>query len=209
MVVDDGSYDDTAEVAKHAGPEIDVVRQTNRGPSAARNAGIRQARGEFVAFLDADDAWCAGWLETALDRFATDDDLDVVLGRVRYVGLSGRERAQYRFENEQPIAHIPHMAAAVYRRNVFDRVGLLDETLRHYEDYDWFLRAREADVRMTAVDAVAFEYRRRPRSQSLSRQPDDPGVAEILQRSVVRRRAGGQRPRDLRQLVDYRENESA
>ena len=117
VVVDDGSYDDTAEVAKHAGPEIDVVRQTNRGPSAARNAGIRTGsrasswRSSMPTTLGA-----RGWLKTALDRFATDDDLDVVLGRVRYVGLSGRERAQYRFENEQPIAHIPHMAAAVYRR---------------------------------------------------------------------------------------------
>src|SRR5215471_20650978 len=55
IVVDDGSEDDTREVVKGFGPAVRYVYQSNRGPSAARNAGVRLARGRYIAFLDSDD----------------------------------------------------------------------------------------------------------------------------------------------------------
>lgn len=65
IVVDDGSQDRTAEVAA-AFPEVQVLRQRNQGPSAARNAGIRAASQPWVAFLDADDLWLPGKLARQL-----------------------------------------------------------------------------------------------------------------------------------------------
>lgn len=67
IVVDDGSTDGTPERLASFGDAIKVIRQTNQGPSAARNAGIRAARGEFVAFLDSDDEWMPDKLERQLD----------------------------------------------------------------------------------------------------------------------------------------------
>ena len=71
IIIDDGSTDGTAEVARSRGPEVNCHRQKNAGAASARNAGIRRSRGEFIAFLDGDDAWPAeklarGWPQEAV-----------------------------------------------------------------------------------------------------------------------------------------------
>jgi glycosyltransferase involved in cell wall biosynthesis len=72
IVVDDGSTDDSAAIAESYGPPVRVIRQQNQGESVARNRGIDEARGEWVAFLDADDVWISEKLERQLAA-ATDD----------------------------------------------------------------------------------------------------------------------------------------
>lgn len=74
IVVDDGSTDATAEVARNGGATT-VIRQDNAGPSAARNAGIRAARGDYIAFLDADDHWTADKLAAQMALFAAHPEL--------------------------------------------------------------------------------------------------------------------------------------
>ena len=60
IVVDDGSRDGTPELAEQFGDRVKVLRQKNAGPAAARNKGIAASRGDFIAFLDADDVWLPG-----------------------------------------------------------------------------------------------------------------------------------------------------
>ena len=85
IVVDDGSTDSTAEVARSLPSVSKYFYQKNQGPSAARNVGLKQAEGEFIAFLDADDQWPAGKLDLQLGRLRAEPQLDVVLGRIKYV----------------------------------------------------------------------------------------------------------------------------
>ncbi len=67
IVVDDGSTDSGADlVARYPDPRFRLVRQANAGPAAARNRGIREASGQYLAFLDGDDTWLPEYLETAL-----------------------------------------------------------------------------------------------------------------------------------------------
>ena len=72
IVVDDGSTDATPEVLAAFGDRIRVLRQTNQGASAARNRGIEAARGEYIAFIDADDVWKPRKLELQMALFDAD-----------------------------------------------------------------------------------------------------------------------------------------
>ena len=190
-VVDDGSRDDTVAIAAAFGPPIAVVSTPPSGAAAARNRGIGDATTDAVTFLDADDTWPPNRMERHVEILATRPEVAVVLGPTRYIGLSAEERGRYRFPGPEPVGVVMSLSAATMRRAVFTEHGLLDETLRRYEDWDWFLRIREAGVRIHVDDVVANEYRRRPGSTSQVAHPGDPTMHDLLKRSLDRRRRGG------------------
>lgn len=147
IVVDDGSTDDTGRRIAARYPGACYVRQDNRGVSAARNRGIRRAAGEWLAFLDSDDQWCAPKLERQLEAAAARRDCAVVhtdeiwIRRGRRVN-PGRRHAKHGghiFTRCLPLCVISPSAVMI-RRAVFERVGLFDETLPACEDYDMWLR---------------------------------------------------------------------
>lgn len=149
IIVDDGSTDDTcAVVAMLEGPRIRYVYQLNRGPNSARNMGLRLARSDLIALLDADDLWGPLYLQTMVARLERSS-----VGVAVYGG--------YGFRNEKgvPIGReitkvVPSQAcylellkgnwlsssAILLRRSVFREVGDFDETLRASEDFDMWLR---------------------------------------------------------------------
>ena len=78
IVVNDGSSDDTADIARSFGPAVTVIDQANAGVCAARNRGIRHASGEFIALVDHDDFWLANKLANQLVAFKANPQVDVV-----------------------------------------------------------------------------------------------------------------------------------
>lgn len=94
IIVDDGSTDETAELAKSLGKDIRYAYQRNSGPAAARNKGLEMACGDIIAFLDADDLWPPNKLRIQVTRLVNDPKLDVVLGRIQFVKLPGAAEFQ-------------------------------------------------------------------------------------------------------------------
>jgi glycosyltransferase involved in cell wall biosynthesis len=159
VVVDDGSTDDTSDVLRGFGSAIKVIRQPNRGLSAARNTGVEASMGELVAFLDADDLWLPTKIEKQVPRFEDDRvglvGADIVcfdaVGEYPEPTLRARNLARGRvypgFITNQAVIHMP---TAVVRRECFQQIGYFDETLTSLEDLDMWHRIS----RRWAVDYV-------------------------------------------------------
>jgi glycosyltransferase involved in cell wall biosynthesis len=193
IVVDDGSIDRPSDVASRYGERVRCARQDNAGPAAARNRGIRMARGEFLAFLDADDLWPADKLQIQMARFADEPALDVVAGRIQYVRLDGAAELDLRFEDARNTVTHVHLGSAVCRRRAFDRVGLFDESLRFSEDHDWYLRAREEALSILVLREITLLYRLHGGNMTRNATSQQLGLARVLKKSLDRRRlkAGG------------------
>jgi glycosyltransferase involved in cell wall biosynthesis len=192
VIVDDGSTDNTAETIPSLGEGIRYVRQVNAGPAAARNHGLGEARGEWIAFLDADDLWPADKLTVQAARLEADLSLDVVLGRVQYLHDPGVEKTDIRYEGPDDTLVNVHLGSGLYRRTAFDRVGLFNPALRFSEDHDWFLRARELGVRITILRQVTLLYRLHGKNMTRTESVGDYNLLKVLKASLDRRRALGQ-----------------
>lgn len=157
IVVDDGSSDATADLVRAFDSSIHFVRfEHNRGVSAARNAGLRLATGEAIAFLDSDDVWAPDKLKTQVPLMQ--DGVDVVWGKTQVLRrdlLSG-PFVPY----ETPFTGVL-VGSVLVRRDLFDerRVGSFDERLSHHEDLDWFMRARERSASVVLHNDVVLYYR--------------------------------------------------
>jgi glycosyltransferase involved in cell wall biosynthesis len=97
IVVDDGSSDGSAHVARGFEPEVRVIRQDHAGVSVARNLGLRHARGSLIAFLDSDDVWPADWLAGAVRLMEREPDVDILHGTTEIVRTetAGDHRPQF------------------------------------------------------------------------------------------------------------------
>lgn len=165
IAIDDGSSDATAEILCRYADRVRHVRQNNQGPSAARNHGLYLAKGEIIAFLDADDRWPSARLRRHVDILRERKDIDLVIGPSLFFLHEADRQA---FQGHIPPAPIvqPQLGSATFRRMLFDRVGRFNEAMRFAEDLDWFERAMAMKVPIHISSPVALEYRVRAGSLS-------------------------------------------
>jgi glycosyltransferase involved in cell wall biosynthesis len=188
IIVDDGSTDGTAAVARSFPETVRYLHQTNQGPAAARNRGIEHAQGSLIAFADADDLWPAGKLELQLPYLPGDEKIDIVLGRIQQVVLSETGSGQTQSQEVAEPAFSVNLGSALMRKSVFERVGLFDETMRYSEDVDWFMRAREAGAVIVTIDAVTLFYRQHEQNMTRGKSTSELNVLKALKKSLDRRR---------------------
>lgn len=147
IVVDDGSTDHTSDVLDSYRNVIKVFSQKNKGVSAARNRGIAEASGQFIAFLDSDDLWLSQKLSVQIEFF--NQTPDVLICQTEEVWIRNGLRVNPKKRHKKPSGMIfkPSLelclvspSAVMIQRSLFDRVGEFDETLPACEDYDLWLR---------------------------------------------------------------------
>ena len=187
IVVDDGSTDSTASVVRSFGASIQYLRQVNQGPAEARNAGIRVATGEMIAFLDADDLWHPDKQERQLARMLENPALDVIFSGVQNVAFD--EHSNFDPDSWPTPTFSPCTMLA--RRSVFDRIGLFDTELRRGEDTDWYLRMMMRKVSYEVLPDVALQRRVHGANLSAQRQAGPEDVVVLLKRVMDKRRSEG------------------
>jgi glycosyltransferase involved in cell wall biosynthesis len=174
IVVDDGSRDGSVALVRAQFPQVRVVVQANAGVAAARNHGLQLARGEWVAFVDADDIWLPGKLKAQFAEMAQvpgcrmgytawqvwpclnpEPDApylaqlaELAAERARWTGATGWIYPQLLLDC------VVWTSTVLAQRSLFEEIGGFDQTLRIGEDYDLWLRAS----RVTPIHRVARPY---------------------------------------------------
>jgi glycosyltransferase involved in cell wall biosynthesis len=237
IVVNDGSSD-TKEFERELRPYLDrivYIKQENRGASAARNAGIYRAIGEYIAFLDSDDIWLPQYLESQMRLFQQSPPPDFVYTDGLVFGgllLTGKRIMELypssgtvTFESllvEKCNVSTPGVVA---RKQVLIDAGLFDENISHAEDYDLWLRVAHWGARITYQKEVLWKCRLRP--GSLSSRTDemyageaevlikldktlqlDPGIHLVIRSRIARARAQWELEHGRRCLLEHRFEEA-
>lgn len=147
IVVDDGSNDETKSLLKNKYPQIIYIYQDNSGVSAARNAGIKKSKGNWVAFLDSDDSWHSNKLAKQINKLSEHQEFvwchtnetwyrnGVFLKQLK----KHKKQGGYIYKECLPLCVISPSSSLI-KKSVFSEIGLFDEQLPACEDYDMWLR---------------------------------------------------------------------
>ncbi len=189
IVVDDGSTDRSAEVARRYAPAVVCVRQPNLGIGAARNRALSLARGDMLAFLDADDVWPPGSLAMRYDALRADAALGCVFGLVQQfvsadAGGSGADH--------EPTPLTGRLAGTMLaRRWAVGRVGTFDARLRTGETLDWMARLDESGIPWQRVPAVVLRRRIHRGNTMITHAAGHHDYLTVLRAALLRRRGAG------------------
>jgi cellulose synthase/poly-beta-1,6-N-acetylglucosamine synthase-like glycosyltransferase len=175
LVIDDGSTDQTLEAASAFGDRVKAFRKTNGGPASARNFGIQQAKGAWIALLDADDAWVPEKLE---------EQVKLIDSRVGLIHAKARGRVNS-IETETTFADLWERnrilnSSVLLRRDAYVQIGGFDEdpALIGVEDYNFWLRLAASGWKICGSSKELCLYT--PAPDSLSRQVLRFATAELM-----------------------------
>lgn len=148
IIVDDGSNDSTKDILQRYYDKIKIIRQENKGVSAARNNGLKIAKGDYIAFCDSDDTWLSEKLAIQVNFF--DKNPQAIVCYTEEIWIRNGKRVNqckhHRKFSGDIFEKSLHMcivspSSVMMKRTFFDKVGTFDESLPACEDYDLWLRA--------------------------------------------------------------------
>lgn len=195
IVVDDGSTDRTAEVLRAYAGRIRIIRQHNRGPAHAFNAGIAAASGDALAFLDADDLWLPNKLEIQSEALSAEQGLEAVFGHVQQFAspdLAAETASTYAVPSV-PQPGISKIALLI-RRRAFERIGSFDQKYSVIDFVEWYARAQTLGLRSRMLSQVVALRRQHPGNLGRRKRSEEQAeLLNMLKRSIDLRRTQGKR----------------
>jgi glycosyltransferase involved in cell wall biosynthesis len=198
IVVDDGSTDRTERIVRQFSGSISYHRQENRGAGAARNLGAALTKGEWIAFLDADDVWCPQKLSIQMDATSTNPevsfvycDMDVIDmdGVVIQTGFLGAKLARRKRKNRWNLVSLafngqpfPYPSTVLLKRELFMKAGGFSPLFRrnYHEDFDLFARVA-GFTPLYFIPQRLVKYRKVPRTP-IGENPSEENWPVLLRR---------------------------
>ena len=168
IVVDDGSTDNTREVLKKYGDRIKYIYQENKRQGAARNTGIKNSTGEYIAFLDSDDTWLPHKLEKDVACIESDSKIGLVYSNVVKVYSSTGKPLYEKTDTVKPTGDVLEQVVLrcfispgsnpLVRKECFMKVGLFNESRDVVEDYEMVVRIA-SEYHFGHVNEITTKYR--------------------------------------------------
>ncbi len=191
IIINDGSTDNSLKIIESFDTPMKIISQANAGPAQARNRGLQHAKGEFIAFLDADDLWPEGKLANQLAYLKSNEKVEAVWGRTQYFGDFSERDLKLPLAEDRT-AYSYQLGAGFFRRSAFEKVGLFDGSFRYSEDYDWILRMREMGIPHETMPQITLLHRMH--QDSMVHSPDNLNyqLTLLVKKSLDRRRQKGE-----------------
>ena len=190
LVVDDASKDETATiVSQYSGSGVRLIQQPPRGAAAARNRGVKLARHELMAFLDADDLWTSTKLEQQCAELQCNATLDMVFGHVRqFVSpeVDPATRARLRCPSESVPGHLA--GTMLIRRESFEKVGVFETGWAIGEFLAWYARAQLLGLREKMIPTVLLMRRLHRTNQGILKRSERGDYVRVMKKILDRRR---------------------
>jgi len=200
VVVDDGSTDGSGAFARGTG-SCRVLETPGIGPAGARNAGIRASNSDLLLFLDADDLLAPTALNSAVEALLRALDAGFAQGCIQ--NFTAETNGPIYFST-RPYRFI-NLGSSLWRRSVFETVGLFDESLRLGEDQDFFMRCWEHNISREQFDSVMLYYRRHSGNMTRGLKGAEFGLMGVYRKRIERIRRGEYDPNIARRVswTDY------
>ncbi len=201
IIIDDGSEDDSISIIRSFSDPIRIYHQKNQGAAAARNKGISEAKGKYIAFLDADDLWCsrklefqvaylegnphvggvhAHWRELANDETPSEEDCSLSQG----LGLRSDEDKSGLIYGDLLLDCVLHTSSVMFRSDIMYEVGGFDENLLKGQDYDCWIRISHI-TEIHKLQALLSFYR--IHTSSITHRPTSINYGYEIVRSAINR----------------------
>jgi glycosyltransferase involved in cell wall biosynthesis len=189
IVVDDGSTDKSVEIARRFEPLVRIISQANKGVGAARNVGIQETSGDFLAFLDADDFWTENKLEIQLSYLENNPKTDMVFGYVeQFISseLPDEHKSNLKSELDKMQGFVA--GAMLIKKTTFLKAGFFNEKLELGEFIDWFSRAKDLGLTFQVLNEIVLKRRIHTSNMGIYKKQHLKDYTTLLRTALARKR---------------------
>lgn len=184
IVVDGGSKDNTLKIAKKYTSKI--IKQKGKGPADARNEGIKNAKGDFIAFIDSDDLWEKNKIEKQVNYFKNNSNMDICLTNVKMFFEKELENEKKYFKNHPRMKSIPGYATITLlaKKDVFDKIGFFDEDLKFTDAVEWLRKARKKLNMKIIREVLVFHRLHKENITRKNRKKSEEEFIKLVKRNI-------------------------
>ena len=189
IVVDDGSTDKSIKITESFAPHINLIKNKNNGAASARNTGILKSKGEFLAFLDADDLWLPKKLEIQMDFLRSNRHIEILYSQaIQFYSpdLPGKIRETIKIVKEAQPFHVP--GTLLLSKKSFLSIGLYNEEYETGENIDWYLRALDSDIEIHTLNKVLIRRRIHANNSSRFKKAEKIDYLKMARESILRKK---------------------